>query len=71
MGHTYTKNVPLDYLKFKFKCNLYIYLLDLASLLYSHTDILSPPEPNSIQHSNDVGQPYNRNKLPISFFLKT
>lgn len=59
MGHTYTKNVSLVYLKFKFKCTPYFYLLDLAALLYSHIDILSPPEPNSIQHSND-GQPHNR-----------
>ena len=60
MHGTYTKNISLVYLKSKFKCTLYFYLLDLATLFYSYTGVLSPPEPNSIQHSNDVGQPNKR-----------
>lgn len=66
MGHTYTKNISLVYLNFKFKCTPYFYLLDLETLFYSHTDILSPPEPNSIQYSNDVDQPYKRSETLVA-----
>lgn len=48
----------------------YFYLLDLATLFYSYTDILSPPEPNSIiQYSNDVGQPYDRSETLVANFI--
>lgn len=70
MGHTYTKSVPLANHKFKLKCALHFYFPDLTTLFYSHTDLLSPPNPimlNIVMILANLKQEM-RHQLTISFF---